>query len=186
MARCMWSPECLELLLKHGADPNQPEYDEYQLSPLADHCLQSPSLLQQAKLLIEYGADVTCKSFYGLTMLHENVHASLVPILIRKGLDINAKDRDNWTPLYRAMMASRMQVVEALMRYRPRLNYYEVDWLQKVTPDLYRRWVRGRWTVLKCLVRLLTLHKQAVISANHPMRKLTRGEFSVREPLTCC
>ena len=139
-------------------------------------------------LLIEYGADVTCECSHGFTLLHDNSHAPLVPILIQKGLDINnAKNVYNWTPLYFAMVFDRVEVVEALMRYRPRLDYCQekfcfhtptpVEWLKENTPDLYKRWFRCRWTVVKCLVRFLALHKQAVISANHPLRKRSRGEF---------
>jgi hypothetical protein len=36
---------------------------------------------------------------------------------------------------------------------------------------------RQRWSVIRSSVKLLSLHSRAVITANHPLRKLERGEF---------
>ncbi len=36
------------------------------------------------------------------------------------------------------------------------------------------------WSLIKCATRLLSLHKQAVVTANHPLRKLERGEFETQ------
>ena len=36
---------------------------------------------------------------------------------------------------------------------------------------------KRRWVTIKCLVLILGLHSRAVITANHPLRKLERDEF---------
>ena len=36
---------------------------------------------------------------------------------------------------------------------------------------------KRRWVTIKCLVSILGLHSRAVVTANHPLRKLERGEF---------
>lgn len=45
------------------------------------------------------------------------------------------------------------------------------------TELFYEVSVPSRWGIFKALVWLLVLHKRAVVSANHPLRKLQRGEF---------
>ena len=37
----------------------------------------------------------------------------------------------------------------------------------------------SRWKILHCLVKLLSLHKRAVVTANHPDRLLERNEFQL-------
>lgn len=46
------------------------------------------------------------------------------------------------------------------------------------TGKIYKLIPKNRWVTLKCCVKLLSLHKRAVIIANHPLRKLARGEFN--------
>lgn len=36
-----------------------------------------------------------------------------------------------------------------------------------------------KWALLRCAVRLLSVHKRAALTANHPSRKQARGEFNV-------
>jgi len=38
-------------------------------------------------------------------------------------------------------------------------------------------WSNNKWTIIKCIVRFLSLHHRAIITSNHPERKLLRGEF---------
>ena len=39
----------------------------------------------------------------------------------------------------------------------------------------YRK--NSSWTTVKCAVLFLSLHHRAIVSANHPLQKLLRGEF---------
>lgn len=36
---------------------------------------------------------------------------------------------------------------------------------------------RRRWTIIRSVMKLLSLHQRAVVTANHPLRKMARGEF---------
>jgi hypothetical protein len=36
---------------------------------------------------------------------------------------------------------------------------------------------KRRWVIVKCIVLVLGIHKRAVVTANHPLRKLKRKEF---------
>ena len=43
---------------------------------------------------------------------------------------------------------------------------------------------RKRWTILKCAVKILAIHKQAVITANHPNRLKLLGAFDVIDDIS--
>lgn len=38
---------------------------------------------------------------------------------------------------------------------------------------------RKRWTIIRSVMKLLSLHQRAVVSANHPNAKMLRGEFEL-------
>jgi hypothetical protein len=42
---------------------------------------------------------------------------------------------------------------------------------------MYKVIKKNRWVTIKCLVLILGLHSKAVVTANHPLRKLSRNEF---------
>jgi hypothetical protein len=44
---------------------------------------------------------------------------------------------------------------------------------------MYKVIKKNRWMTIKCLVLILGLHSKAVITANHPLRKLSRNEFQL-------
>jgi len=43
--------------------------------------------------------------------------------------------------------------------------------------SMIKEYVRTKWAVIRSCVKLLSLHHRAVVTANHPLRKLERGEF---------
>ncbi len=45
---------------------------------------------------------------------------------------------------------------------------------------LCQKLARRRWVFVKCYMKLLNLYHRAVITANHPLRKLKRGEFTLQ------
>ena len=72
------------------------------------------------------------------------------------------------------------------------INYFEINSNTSAVPFLYKHkniinwnelsknpgiFVKNYWLILKCAVRLLWINHRAIISANHPQRKLFRGEF---------
>jgi hypothetical protein len=55
-------------------------------------------------------------------------------------------------------------------------------WVEHVDNEtvFYKKRILG-WSLVKCATKLLSLHQRAVVSANHPLRKLERGEFKEDE-----
>jgi len=181
--------DCFRLLLERGADPNQPLEDHWFFVWFATPIVHfvGHGLLEQAKLLIEYGADVNVCSHMQENLFHINKCGELVPILVNRGVDINKEftpvsSEPAWakTPIQVAIEYEEFgDVLEPLMRYRPQMNGYTKRRLKRKCPELYRRWIRGKWSIVKSCVKLLSLHARAVVTANHPLRKLARSEFNV-------
>ena len=42
--------------------------------------------------------------------------------LLKRGADVNWKDSDGWTPLYRACVCNRSDIMRELLKYNPKLN----------------------------------------------------------------
>lgn len=165
---------CFKLLLDSGADPNQEFYTEKFFSyfvPIVYCCARG--FEEQAKLLIEYGADVNVDG-----VLHRNVCPRMVPLLIRAGVDINGLNAEGYSVIQQALMRDYFgHVVEALIKFRPKLDEKCKSKLKKKFPRSYLAWIIGKWNILKPCVKLLSLHARAVVTANHPQRMLERGEF---------
>ena len=80
----------VDLLLRHGADPNVATYGETIL-----HDAVRIDKIEIVKLLIHYGANVNSKSSSGITPLHKAFHNTksnfnLVKYLILNGADLKA------------------------------------------------------------------------------------------------
>ena len=48
---------------------------------------------------------------------------------------------------------------------------------KKAFKTLCKKLAKRRWVFVKCYMKLLYLHHRAVVTANHPLRKLARNEF---------
>lgn len=104
-----------ELLLEHGADPNEIDYRDQSLIQFAVE-LRMPALVD---LLVRNGADLTVlKPEHERTMLHVAAAANRgvnIPYLLKQGLDIDAKDADGGTPLMLAAANGAMNALEVLL-----------------------------------------------------------------------
>ncbi|KAF4086674.1 hypothetical protein AMELA_G00087090 [Ameiurus melas] len=108
--------KCAELLLEHGANPNQLTEDG--LAPL--HMCRTPQSLR-------YGANVNQADNEHRTPLHKaarNVQISLVQLLLNYGADINAIDYNGCSPLsnvlQKAILRQKWQpdiVVQTLLNH---------------------------------------------------------------------
>ena len=54
---------------------------------------------------------------------------------------------------------------------------------KKAFKTLCKKLAKRRWVFVKCYMKLLYLHHRAVVTANHPLRKLARGEFNDGSPI---
>lgn len=83
-------------------------------------------------------------------------------------MDIIKSEFDNGIDYFE--LTSNTSAVPFLYNHQNIINWSELS----RNPGIF---VKNYWLILKCAVRLLHIHKLAVISANHPYRKLFRGEF---------
>jgi len=111
---------------------------------------------------------------------HNRNPETVVSLLINKGVDINQMDNMGNTPLHEILWKTLGQntLTELFIRYRAKPSGPdEKRVLKEYRMKAYQLWIRGRWGLLKPCVKLLSLHARAVITANHPLRKLARNEF---------
>ncbi len=168
--------ENVKLLLDYGANPNQ--YALQNITSLT-LCCYDRERINHAKLLVEYGAKLDLRSTRDNTILHEVSDAchELIPFFIQKGADLNAENQYNDTPLSYALRWQKFQVAIELLKHKPKMSKDCLYLLKCRMPIVYSRWIRTKWILIKCAMKLLSLHKRAVITANHPLRKFERGEF---------
>ena len=106
------SPEVADFLIAKGADLNV--RDGYSLTPL-----MNARALPVVELLIAKGADIHAKvERQGRTKLHMTCltgDKDMADLLIRKGADVNLKDRSGITPLWLAASGGHTDVAELLI-----------------------------------------------------------------------
>jgi ankyrin repeat protein len=180
-------PRCFKLLLERGADPNQRFWQGSVENPLVT-CIQWGHD-HLAMLLIQHGANVHCKDLSGRTLIrYVDVlrQRKIFEALLERGVDINSKDDTGKTTLDCRLVNRRYfdltdGTLIFLARRGARIDFKFILPLQKENPELWSRlktiWSRRKWLVVRCSVKLLGLQQRAVVTANHPLRKLERGEF---------
>jgi len=106
-AVCADSPEMVELLLKHGADPNKPK-KETNLLPIVNAIMMRKCNEKILDLLLKHGADINVKMWYpgghnmithflkSRTMLGRNSDR-IIRHLVKKGIDIKHKTDEKLT-----------------------------------------------------------------------------------------
>ena len=162
--------EILELLVKYGLDKK--------------FCFKHAiikSKYETVKWLLEHGVEPNTLDVNGT---HYNCifNEQILKCLFSYGADVNLKDKfgdtifDNYImfshPPHENKMLEYMLKNGARLKYVPKLKKF--PWLLKV-------WARRKWAVIRCLTKFLSLHQRAVVTANHPLRKLARGEFKDEE-----
>ena len=185
---------CFKLLLERGADPNQSFWQCRPESGLLVTCIQWRHD-DLAMLLIQHGANVHWKDLSGRTLIrYVDVlrQRKIFEALLERGVDINSKDDIGKTTFdcritnYRYDLAGeRFETLIYLARRGARIDFKFILPLQKENPELWSRlktiWSRRKWLVVRCSVKFLGLQQRAVVTANHPLRKLARGEFKDEE-----
>ncbi|KAL6706799.1 hypothetical protein ACN47E_005135 [Coniothyrium glycines] len=112
--------DLLDILLLKGADINA--RDKNGQTPLLWACDGIPNM---ARLLLERGADPTIRNKYGETALHIAASTgdnSLIDLLLTHGLDINALDNNNITPLVCAITHLHEHAALHILSHNPKTN----------------------------------------------------------------
>jgi hypothetical protein len=170
--------ELVSLALKYGADPN------------AGRALDSALVFGSTGIimdLLKHGADPNVKDYRGETSLFMayynfddyNCNYNHIVCLLEHGADLTAMNNKGETVLDLMIMfmqkwsKSDVSVTE-LLRFPFRFSEHV-----KNHPEARRVWFRRKLTTLKCIVKFLSVHQRAVISANHPSRLKEMGVFEV-------
>jgi ankyrin repeat protein len=101
------STKMVELLLKHGADPNS---NSKLQSPLMGACLYSN--YEVVEYLVENGADVNLADECKATALLYASDVKTIKYLISKGADVKAKNRDGRTVLMHVFCCEKINNME--------------------------------------------------------------------------
>jgi ankyrin repeat protein len=107
----------VKVLLEQGANPCAP--DEM-LGNALDHALYRDDV-KKAELLVSYMPDVNQKGLFELTALHQAassasiVASEVCTFLLDHGADINAMDREGWTPLMKAVDSKNFNIARLLL-----------------------------------------------------------------------
>jgi ankyrin repeat protein/N-acetylneuraminic acid mutarotase len=115
------SPPNLKALLEGGADPNRA--DRYGTSPLLQAV--SESITSAVELLLAHKADVNAVlregNLSGSTSLHLATRSGnkvIVELLLKAGADVNARDKDGYTPLNYVAGGDNVEVAKLLLAYK--------------------------------------------------------------------
>ena len=139
---------------------------------------------------IESGADIhkpTEHGTYPVYIALVNNHLEVAEFLLQNGADPNVKvfgvHHFSWV-IRTEYIPDRIDIFKLLIKYGLLLNqidgYNDIKRLSGQQQIFLRRKIAHRkWIILKVLSRFLTLHQQAVVTANHPKRLKEYGYFKI-------
>lgn len=110
-----WSLECLDLLLRKGADPNAADKD----GASSLHLLAEHGEAAAMRRLLEAGADIRATDRDGRTVLHVCKTPASAAVCIDAGLTGAVQDYRGYTPVDHAAMYGRPEVTEYLSQRDP-------------------------------------------------------------------
>lgn len=169
-----------KVLLQYGFLQNMDETRPYNIVKFAVNQLVSIKVIT---LLLENGADPNIRDWRdGGTALHSLFWYDYIDLLIRYGVKINAIDKHGETPLDMMIFFKKEDEIRALAKYKPKMNKPSPEaivYVREVCPELLQQMARRMWLKLFCVVKLLSLHQRAVITANHPKRLEAQGYFEL-------
>lgn len=113
----------VEALLKLGVNPNA-SVDRWGENALMHAVLHGN--IDMTRLLLEAGADPDKKArgFTPLGMAALRGHAGIATLLLKAGADVDRKSSDGNTPITAATLMHRIDVVRALLPYRPDMTIW--------------------------------------------------------------
>jgi hypothetical protein len=139
------------------------------------------------KRCISLGADVNKRDFLNQPPLYlalfyfytygPRFSFSTAEILFEAGVSPNIKCEDIPILFY---LHTGTHITTFLLKHGALTNeFYKYKEFIKPESHMYfiKVLAKRRWVVVKCIVLVLGIHKRAVVTANHPLRLLERGEF---------
>ena len=141
---------------------------------------------------ISLGADVNKLDFLGqhplyLALHYFHIHGcsfSTSEILFKAGVSPNIKCGPNIKcediPIL-FYLHTGTEMTHFLLKHGALTNQF-YKYKEFIKPESHMYFIKvlakRRWVVVKCIVLALGIHKRAVVTANHPLRLLERGEFN--------
>jgi hypothetical protein len=142
------------------------------------------------KRCIKLGSRLEDHDSYGRTALCwallEN-RVDIARLLLKAGANPNVKITECYsehdTPIVFLLLNNYFcdKRLELLVEYGVLLNDYKENLSSTSTCStrhFFKIMAKRRWVKIKCIVLTLSLHKRAVVTANHPLRLLERGDFN--------
>lgn len=102
-------------LLLHGADPNTPSRNDFNVYPI--HSAVAANYTMVAKMLLEAGASINVVQMSRATPLHSAAHngnIELLIVLLEAGADVNARMEDGKTPADKAFEKGFLEIAKIL------------------------------------------------------------------------
>jgi hypothetical protein len=129
------APNCLDFLLRRGADPDELDSSGYR--PLFRIIGHGTSSHECVKILLSHGADVNARNRYRSTVLHTAVRARdvvLVRMFLSAGVEVDAKDDMNCTALYDSFCGEDAKITEILLDAGAQLSLFSwvPDWVNPI------------------------------------------------------
>jgi hypothetical protein len=165
-----WYPRHAKLLLDNGADPNQSLYFNMLLSPISRAC--ETDNIKFVKLLLNYNIKDFTMAFY-----YSRRSSEITRLFSEHGIVNKLYMIDFFNMFLRTYGISDIPQLKFRLKQQSVLSEEQRLFLQKRVPEVYAEFVRRKWLPIRCAVKFLGLHSRAVVTANHPLRKLERGEF---------
>ncbi|XP_063079609.1 ankyrin repeat and SOCS box protein 2-like isoform X2 [Engraulis encrasicolus] len=113
--------DCVECLLRAGADPNLA--DKHEETPIYVACMKDCE--QIVELLLRFGASPTRTTLNGLTPLHEAAayrNLTIVQRLVRAKAQVNARSRWGIEPVFTAAQGGCPEVLSCLIHHGANVN----------------------------------------------------------------
>ncbi len=141
-------------------------------------------LIETTRWLLENGANAKCVPLWYTSNVFMNVNFELLDLLLQYGADIKEDNKKLRCSILEVYQLER-DVYKKLLQRGFRLDTKTRNWCSYKYGTYFQEYrkflITHKWLLIKCAVKLLSLHQRAVVTANHPLRKLERGEFKDEE-----